>query len=232
MGADDRLPAMLNVARYHRAHERYHSLLSLEDAVALRRDANSLQAVADRLRDDAPPTTTPPGGAGFAAMGCTDLSDASAVTSVGILFMEGEGEPPELAHIRRRFTDLSRGWARSAGWLAEKMDAGWARERALLEPELVDAARPRFAALTRTTAAAHAHDVAARLLDTSAAALSKLEFTPAAVRSQRRYAASLLRTAAWLATMAAGVIADEGATLGLSDPDWTAYIDELEARVE
>ncbi|MFF1359154.1 hypothetical protein [Streptomyces sp. NPDC058297] len=39
---------MLAVARAHREHERYHSLLKLEHAVSLRRDANTLKVLADR----------------------------------------------------------------------------------------------------------------------------------------------------------------------------------------
>jgi hypothetical protein len=56
-------------------------------------------------------------------------------------------------------------------------------------------------------------------------ALAAQDLTPTGVRSDPAAAAGMSQTASWLMDMAANVIAEQGAALGLSDPDWTAFID-------
>jgi hypothetical protein len=224
------IAGMLQIARYHREHERYHSLTGLENAAALRRDANALKVLADTwLRAaERPRREIDYSADAFRAAGCEDLSDPSAVATTGILFMEGEGEPRELTQLKGKLWAISETMARVSGWLAEKMEAGWEREMHLLTPELADSARPRFMALTRTTMSGVRFGVAARLMSATLEALNAVEFRPEALRKDLRGSAMLVRTAGWLLDEAAAVLAEQAADLTRSDPDWTDYIAALE----
>jgi hypothetical protein len=226
----DAIAGMLQVARYHRQHERYHSLSGLENAAALRRDANALKVLADTwLRAaEQPPPDVDYSDAAFRAAGCEDLSDPAAVATTGILFMEGEGEPRELTQLKGKLWAISDSMGRVSGWLAEKMEAGWEREMRLLTPELAESARPRFMALTRTTMSGVKFGVVARLMGAALEALNAVEFRPDAIRKDLRGSAMLVRTAGWLLDEAAAVLAEQAADLGRSDPDWTDYISGLE----
>jgi hypothetical protein len=228
----DRLREMAQIARYHREHERFYAMRDLELAADLRRESNALKALADGwLRAAGGPGPSPDGqppGAHFRALGCEDLSDVAAVAATGILFMEGEGEPLELSRLRQRLGETSRALAETAEQLDRHMDAAWQRELALLSPALARAAYHRFEVLTRTTLASRKKEVASRLLATSHQALQNLDLRPAGLRADLLGAARLLLTASWLLDMGAGVLADQAGEFGLLDPDWTAYVEELQ----
>lgn len=217
---------LLEIARAHREHERYHSMAKLEQAAALRRDSNALKVLADRWLQ-VPVAADPGVGGEHDARGCEDLNGPAAVTTTGILFMEGEPRPGELTAMLARFEDAAHEYERLSRWLAEKMAGAWPRLGSLLTPELIEAARPRFAALARTTAAGSAYGLAARLLTAAASAMRNQDLTPAGVRADPVGAAAMLRTSGRLVDMAAAVIAEAAAGLGLSDPDWTSFIATL-----
>jgi hypothetical protein len=58
--------------------------------------------------------------------------------------------------------------------------------------------------------------------------LSAQDFRPAAIRADRRGAAEMARTAAWLLDAGTAVLAEQASQLGYSDADWTAYIEQVE----
>jgi len=223
---------MARIARYHREHERFYAMKDLELAADLRRESNALKALADGWLRAAgrpvPGTAARRPGSQFRALGCEDLSDVTAVAATGILFMEGEGEPLELSRLKGKLRETSRALAETAQQLDGHMDAAWQRELALLTPALARAAYHRFEVLTRTTLASGKKGVASRLLATAGQALENQDFRPAAVRADLAGAARLVRTASWLLDMGACVLADQAAEFGRLDPDWTAYVEELE----
>lgn len=226
------IEGMLAVARYHREHERFHSMNALQQAADLRRDSNALKVVAQRwLRAaEAAPSSIDYSDPRFRAVGCEDLNDPAAIATTGILFMEGEPEPRELVQLKMKLFGMSEGLGRVSAWLAEKMDAGWERESALLTPELASAAQPRFAALTHTTLAGLKLGVVSRLLKAALATLGAGELVPAAIRKDLRGSAQLMLAASWLLDEASSVLAEQATDIARSDPEWTAYIEELEAR--
>ncbi|GAA3130143.1 hypothetical protein JOF29_007206 [Kribbella aluminosa] len=230
-GDTSELEGLVDVARAHREHERFHSLFKLEEAVAWRRDANALKLLSDRWSvtdEDGPRLADPDQG----AVGCADLNDPAVVATTGILFMEGASEPAELTAMRAGWETASMRYGKLSVWLAEHMSAEWPRLTQLLTPDLAEAARPRFMALSRTTAAGHSYSLVANLLTTAAQALTNQDLTPAGVRSNRDAAAQMVRTAAWLVDTAAAEIARTGASLTLSDPDWTEFIRIAERKIE
>ncbi|MGW4396303.1 hypothetical protein ACWEHA_13510 [Amycolatopsis nivea] len=220
------LAGYVRVARDHREHERYHSVLKLEESAAWRRDSNALKLLAARWSDSPEPDRLDPA---HGAVGCVDLNDPAVVATTGILFMEGDSEPAELTSLRSRFEQAAVRYQRLSGWLGEHMAAEWPRLRSLLVPDLVEAARPRFRALTRTTEAANAYSLVARLLDSAVHTLKAQDLTPEGVRRDPAAAAKMVLTASWFLDSAASALAEAGARLGLSDPDWTSFIALAEA---
>ena len=121
-GAAAQLEAILNLSRYHREHEKFYARAPLERAIELQRAARTLTTLADRW-SEAVPGQAPPTGARFA--GCEDLNEPAAIQADGVLFMEGEGEPVELARLKRDLGVIADDYAGTGAWLAEAMEASW-----------------------------------------------------------------------------------------------------------
>jgi hypothetical protein len=222
------IESLLQVARAHRRHERFYAMEGLEVAAALRRDANALRALADRWLEeptDAAPAIDDPR---FRAAGCADLNADAATASTGILFMEGEQEPAELAALKRKLSAFAAEQAEISKWLLDMMEHAWGREAILLRPGTATAGFRRHLTVTRTALTAGKLGVSARLAGAAQAALSAQDFRPAAIRADRHGAAEMARTAAWLLDAATAVLAEQASQLGYSDADWTAYIEQLE----
>jgi hypothetical protein len=219
---------LLQVARAHRRHERFYAMEGLEAAAALRRDANALRALADRWLE----APTGPAGAiddpRFGAAGCPDLNADAATASAGILFMEGENEPAEIALLKRKLSAFAARHAEISRWLLEMMEHAWDREAILLKPGTAAVGFRRHLTVTRTALTAGKLGVAGRLVGAAHTALSAQDFRPAAIRADRNAAAEIARTAAWLLDTATAVLGEQASQLGYSDADWTAYIEELE----
>ena len=99
MGSENagQMEAILNLARYHRAHERFYARAPLERAIELQRCSGTLTTLADRWAVATPAEA--PLDVRFA--GCEDLNEPASIPSDGVLFMEGEGMPAELARLQR-----------------------------------------------------------------------------------------------------------------------------------
>jgi hypothetical protein len=166
----------------------------------------------------------------FQAAGCEDLNDRAGVTTTGILFMEGEAEPVELAQMKQRLAGLATGWEETSAWLTEKMEPAWERETVLYTPAFAGAARPRFATLTRTTRASLALGLVAQLLKAAVSALGAQSLLPRVVRDDLPASADLLLAVSWLIDEASATLAEMAADLSRTDPDWTAYLDALDQQ--
>jgi hypothetical protein len=231
-GDVDVLRGLLEIARFHREHERFHATNAFETATQLRRDAGALKHLADRWST----TKSPAPGRDYSqpelrVSGCPDLNDWSALATRGILFMEGESEPAELTEMKRRLGDIAEDLQRYSRWLGEKMDVAWQREAVLLSPALVDLALPRHLVLMRTTVHGSQTGLVGRLVAAAHGALTARSHAPADVRSDILGTSRLLRTAAWLLDTAAARLAEQAAELSLSDPDWTAFVEGVERRL-
>lgn len=128
--------ALLNLARYHREHEKHYAIAPLRDAEVILRASRTLKALADRwsraealLSDQARP----------AFSGCEDLNDTTAIETSGVLFMEGAGEPAELIRLKQDLRARAEGSQQAGSWLAEAMGTSWESAGALLHiPHLAD----------------------------------------------------------------------------------------------
>lgn len=226
-----KVAGMIQIAKYHREHERFYAMQELELAADLRKDSNALKVLADGwlkaasepIRDRSQREHSE-----LRTAGCKDLSDLTAVATTGILFMEGEGEPIEFPRLKTKLAAASESLRQTSDQLKVHMDAAWEREVALLTAEFADAAYHRFEILTRTTLAGQKKEVAGRLIATANTALGSQDFSPETVRADLTGAAKLVRTASWLLDMAVEVLSNQAGEYGLLDPNWTAYVEELE----
>ena len=126
---------MLNMTAFHREHEKFYSTAPREQAVALQRHSRTLLALADQWTTTAPrrlPRSVPYEGA-------PDLNAAAALQLDGVLFMEGEGEPGEIRHLKRDLHTSADDAASAGEWLATAMQSSWDLAVVLLDiDELAD----------------------------------------------------------------------------------------------
>ena len=223
---------LANIAAYHREHERFYTQNQLAMAAELSREANRLKVVADvwlkpaaarhaQVDFDDPR---------YQAAGCDDLNALSAIAGIGVLFMEGQGEPAEIRGLKAKLRGQAMAMQAAGQWLSEKMDAAWERERVVFTPELIDAAWPRYATIVTNWRGSRDMVLTGKLLQLAVECLEQIDFTPAAIRADREPAGKFLRTAGWVLDLASRVLARAAAHLGENDLHWTEYQDIL-ARV-
>jgi hypothetical protein len=217
------LRAILNLSKFHREHEKFYASSPRELAVTLQRHARTLQAFADRWSEVEPTKTT----ALSPYEGCEDLNSAVAIQLDGVLFMEGEGRPTEMAHLIR---DL-RVWAadqRSTGeWLATAMQSSWDMAVALIEIDgLSDMLGERHRIIANDWQAAHMNALMSRILDRAADILERVDFTPNALRAdmaEGRSSIGLMYSAAELVSHAADLCSDSAALVHENERRWRTF---------
>lgn len=214
-GAAAQLGAILNLSRYHREHEKFYSRTPLERAIELQRAARTLTTLADRWTE-AVPAQPRTGGPRFA--GCEDLNEPAAIQSDGVLFMEGEGEPVELARLKRDLALIADDHTATGAWLAEAMEASWAAAARLRHPGLADVLGERHRIIANDWQAAALSTLVGRLARRAVELLSPLDLSPEGVRADLggprllpgylHSASELLDRAADLAAESAGLVHD------------------------
>ena len=95
----------------------------------LQRHARTLHALADRWSSATPSTSVPLS----PYAGAEDLNDPAALQLEGVLFMEGEGKPAELAYLIRDLRAIADDFADTGERLAKAMQASWDIAAALVD---------------------------------------------------------------------------------------------------
>jgi hypothetical protein len=210
------LEAILNLSRYHRQHEEFYASAPREQAIRLQRHARTLQALADRWSDadgSAPPTAL------SRFEGADDLNSPVALQLDGVLFMEGEGRPAELASLIRDLNQVAHDQAETGQWLANAMASSWEVAAALVDiDELADLLGERHRIIANDWQASQMSLLTARLLERAADIVDGLDLTPAGLRADlagprgsigRLFsAAELISRAADLCSESAGLVHD------------------------
>jgi hypothetical protein len=178
---DALLEAALNLARFHREHEKYYAEAPLEDAIALQRFSRTLRSLAERWSAveprDAPSATSP-----FA--GAEDLNDERAIKSLGVLFMEGEGEPAEILKMKAELRASAEAAERTGAWLEQAMEAAWeVAGRLVSYHHLTDVLGVRHPIVANDWRAAQLARLGARHLRRALDVLERIDFSPAALRA-------------------------------------------------
>ncbi|HEX6015428.1 MAG TPA: hypothetical protein VFY87_27235 [Geminicoccaceae bacterium] len=174
------LEAALNLARFHKEHERFYASSPLESAVRLQRHARALLALADRWS-----TVEPSGHRGVSPFeGAEDLNSEAATALDGVLFMEGEGRPAELTAMIGELRADAESFAGAGEWLANAMQASWKMAASMLQFDgLADVMGERHRIISNDWLAAHMQSLIGTLLVRSADMLERVDFAPAALRA-------------------------------------------------
>jgi hypothetical protein len=223
--------ALDNIATYHREHERYYAVYKYQHAAELAREANRLKVVADIWLAPGKPAPHYPetdfDQPGFRPAGCDDLNALSAIASIGILFMEGQGEPTEIRMLKAKLGALGDGSVRAGEWLAGMMAAAWPRESVLLDDKFANAARPRYRTIATNWIGSLETILLGRLLVLAVDKLAAIDFTPRALRAAPKQAGEKLVLAARIIEQAARLEATGGVELSGNDECWTDYREQL-----
>jgi hypothetical protein len=174
------LEAALNLARFHKQHERFYASAPLESALRLQRHARTLLALADRWT-----VTEPSAHRGVSPFeGAEDLNSEAATALDGVLFMEGEGRPAEITAMIRELRAEAEGFTGAGEWLANAMQASWTMAASMLEfEELADVMGERHRIISNDWLAAHMQSLIGTLLSRAADMLQRVDLTPAALRA-------------------------------------------------
>ena len=232
VASDAFLELASNLARFHREHEKFYARAPLENAASLSRTSVALRALAESWSSAEPhvPEVASP------FSGAEDLNDERAIELAGIMFMEGESEPAEIARIERELEATARENAQSGEWLAAAMETSWAVVEKLLEyPELADLIGERHRIIANDWQAALLASLIARELDRARTILERLDFSPPAVRSDlegpRRYSA-YLHSACELIDHACDLTAASARLVHENERRWRVFRERVDQLVQ
>jgi hypothetical protein len=209
------LEMILNIATYHREHEKYYAHVPLQNALALQQTSHALLTLADRWRSQQ--GKAPQVGSPF--MGCPDLNELMTIQYCGILFMEGQGEPREITDLKHKLSTSAEAFDQAGQWLEEAMQSAWAVMQPLLQfPPLAKTLGERHRIIINDWQTARQAALIATLLKRVLEILRGIDFLPSAIRadlagphvfSEYLYAAAeLINRAADLASESAILIHD------------------------
>jgi hypothetical protein len=217
------LDAIVNLAKFHREHEKYYASGPREQAVVLQRHSRALLALADRWSTVQSSHRTP-----FSPYeGADDLNAAAALQLDGVLFMEGEGKPAEIARVERDLRSVADDLLETGEWLAAAMQASWNMATALLDiPELADLLGERHRIIANDWQAANMSTLSGRLLQRAADLLDKVDFSPSALRADldgSRVAPKRLYSAAELIAHAADLLSESAGFVHDNERRWRTF---------
>jgi hypothetical protein len=221
--ADRLLEAIANLSRHHREHEKYYASAPREQAVQLQRHARSLLALADQWSEAVPSTRS----VLSPFEGAPDLNSGAAVQLDGVLFMEGEGEPAEITHLKRDLRTIAADAAEIGDWLSVAMDASWAMAASLVELDgLADVLGDRHRIIANDWQAASLSNLAGKIVARVVDVLDTVDFTPAALRADlagERVAARRLYSAAEMLNHAADLFSESAGLDNDNERRWRTF---------
>jgi hypothetical protein len=217
------LCAILNLSRFHREHEKFYASAPRQQAVMLQGHGRTLCALADRWETVAPAVRdvlSP-------FEGAEDLNDPAALQLDGVLFMEGEGEPAEIARIKRDLRTVGDEAAATGAWLTSAMSASWEMAASLVDvDELAGLLGDRHRIIANDWQAAVMGALAGRILHRAADMIEGVDFRPAALRrdlESARVAPRLLHSASELISHAADLLSDSAGLVHDNEPRWRRF---------
>jgi hypothetical protein len=221
--ADPFLDAIENLSRVHREHEKFYAQRPREQAVALQRHSRALSALADRWEhvDVQHVEALSP------YQGADDLNAPEALQLDGILFMEGEAAPAEIASVIQELRAVGANSIDTGTWLADAMENTWATAAILLAyDQLADLVGDRHRIIANDWQAASMSALAGRVLQRAADVLDTVDFTPAALRDDldgARRSPRLLHSAVELIDHAADLLSDSAGLVHDNERRWRTF---------
>jgi hypothetical protein len=225
------LAAMLNMTAAHREHEKFYSVQPREQAVMLQRHSRALHALADRWM-----TIEPSDVDAFSPYeGADDLNAPAATQLDGVLFMEGEGEPGEIAHLKRDLRAYAEDSAAAGTWLATAMESSWGVAVMLFDIEdLTDLLGERHRIIANNWQASSVVTLAGHVLLRASELLDRVDFAPKAVRidlAHRRVSAARLSSAAEMLDHASDLLSDFATLVHDNERRWRVFRGRVEEIV-
>jgi hypothetical protein len=217
------LDAIINLAQFHRDHEKFYASAPREQAVILQRHGRTLSALADRWSTVDPSTREV-----FSPFeGAVDLNDGAALQLDGVLFMEGEGEPAEIKRLKRELQEIGDDSAATGAWLANAMAASWDLAVSLFDVTgVADLLGDRHRIIANDWQAAETSALAGRILHRAVELLGRVDFTPVALRrdlESSRRVPRLLYSASELIAHAADLLSDSAGLVHDNEPRWRRF---------
>jgi hypothetical protein len=217
------LEAILNLSRFHREHEKFYARAPLAGAMALQSVSRTLKTLADRwssVERAAAPVRSP-------YAGCEDLNEHAAIQHDGVLFMEGEGEPAEIARAKRDLEAVADDYTSTGEWLASAMEASWSAARALVpNPDLAAVLGERHRIIANDWQAAGLSVLVARLVRRALEVLDAVELTPAVIRADlagARIFPDYLYSASELLDRAADLVVESATLVHDNERRWRVF---------
>jgi hypothetical protein len=218
-----------NLARSHREHELFYSQAPLTDALALQQISRTLKALAGHWMTSTPQTVEHAN----PYAGCDDLNVQTAIETMGILFLEGEGEPAEIARLKRELATMADDHEQTGIWLTEAMQSTWNSALGLLPiAPLADLLGERHRIIAANWQNAMLSTIIASLLRRANEILDQVDFAPTAIREdlgEGRLAPRYLYAAAELIDRAADMLAESAVLVHESERRWRIFWERVQA---
>jgi hypothetical protein len=174
---------ILNLSKFHREHEKFYAQNPLEQANKLQFISRVLTTLADRWSQ----VEANHGEKGNPYIGCEDLNDTSTIAYVGVLFMEGEGEPQEITKMKDDIRVISEDYAKTGKWLSKAMEVSWDVAKPLIQnPFLADVLGERHRIIINDWQAAYLSYLVSESCSRAGDILDHIEFTPEKIREDLR----------------------------------------------
>jgi hypothetical protein len=178
-------------------------------------------------------TVVPEGAEAFSPYeGAEDLNALAATQLDGVLFMEGGGEPVEIAQLKRDLRSFGDDSVAAGAWLATAMESSWGVAVVLFEIEdLADLLGERHRIIANNWQGAALVGLAGKILERAAELLDAVDFTPAALRADlagQRISAARLSSAAEMIDHAADLLSEFAGLVHDNERRWRVF----RARVE
>jgi hypothetical protein len=221
--AEPLLEAIVNLSRFHREHEKFYASAPREQAVQLQRHARALLALADQWSEATSASRTV-----FSPFeGAPDLNAGAATQLDGVLFMEGEGEPAEISHLKRDLRTVATDAAEIGEWLSSAMEASWAMAGSLVELDgLAEVLGERHRIIANDWQAASLSTLAGKIVARAVDLLDRIDFTPAALRADlagKRVTARRLYSAAEMLNHAADLYSESAGLDNDNERRWRVF---------
>jgi hypothetical protein len=217
------LDTIENLARFHREHEKYYSQAPLRSAADLQAISRTLKALAGHW-SEAEPSDHP---AASPYAGAEDLNAPGLVSGSGVLFMEGEGEPPEIAHMKRDLERVAADLDETGTWLISAMDQSWGVVGGLgAYPELAGVLGERHRIIANDWQSAQLQVLVARLLRRARELLERIAFDPASLRADLagpRETVPYLYSASELIDRGADLVAESATLVHENERSWRRF---------
>ncbi len=217
------LQAIENLSRFHRQHEEFYSQAPLQTAREVQAASRALKALAEQWSEAEPsehPAPNPYAGA-------EDLNPPGLVGASGILFMEGEGEPGEIAEMKSEIERMADGCERTGEWLSAAMEQSWQIAGALVQfDDLIDLLGERHRIIANDWQAASMNTLCGRFLRRSLDVLEQIDFSPAALREDLagpRRNSGYLYTASELLDAAADLFSRSSVLVHENERRWRVF---------